>query len=488
MASGGGGGGAGGFGGAASNIGTGGPGGGGGGGGAAGNVAWVWYSGTANGYYHAGAFGGDGGKNADGTTAPDGADVELDNPKHADIQGVGLRSSASDYTDDAGWENGNGCHDGGAGGAAGSASVGGSYGTVTLDWTTQEDDWSLICLRTGTTRADWVHLADNASMGKTLGAAGTTTYYYTAFDRTFTNSNAGGSGLTILGTVYLYIPSGKTITCTGANATAPTGGGAGIELAAGNTLYLIGSGTLNATGGNAANGGNGQNGRDASGNARGTFYDVQSGDGGRGGDGGGGAGAGIGTRGGNGGAGGAGGARVSSFTEEIRLSGNIGNNGDNGSTAAAEMGTLYIYQLPALTTEIHGGSGGTSSANGGAGGRHALFVMYRGDIPYLGTVGGGAGGAGGGFGGAASDIGTGGPGGGGGGGGSSGSVQSYNANTYFRQVGAFGGAPGANVDGTFAGAGESTLMVDVNNLAQTNHINLSNLRNGGWGEDGAGMN
>ena len=129
MASGGGGGGAGGFGGAASNIGTGGPGGGGGGGGAAGNVAWVVYSGTLNGYYHAGAYGGAGGKNADGSSAPDGADVELTNPKYADIQGVGLRDSASKYTDDAGWENGNGRHDGGAGGAAGSASVGGSYGT-----------------------------------------------------------------------------------------------------------------------------------------------------------------------------------------------------------------------------------------------------------------------------------------------------------------------------------------------------------------------
>ena len=136
------------------------------------------YSGTLNGYYHAGAFGGDGGKNADGSTASDGADVELDNPKHADIQGVGLRSS--DYTDDAGWENGNGRHDGGAGGAAGSASVGGSYGTVTVDWSTQEDDWNLVCLGTNSTRANWVHLNDNASTGKTLGAAGTTTYYYTA--------------------------------------------------------------------------------------------------------------------------------------------------------------------------------------------------------------------------------------------------------------------------------------------------------------------
>ena len=126
---------------------------------------------------HAGAYGGAGGKNADGSSAPDGADVELTNPKYADIQGVGLRDSASKYTDDAGWENGNGRHDGGAGGAAGSASVGGSYGTVTIDWTTQEDDWSLICLRTGTTRANWVHLADNSTSGKTLGAAGTTTYY-----------------------------------------------------------------------------------------------------------------------------------------------------------------------------------------------------------------------------------------------------------------------------------------------------------------------
>ena len=92
-------------------------------------VPLVVYSGTANGYYHAGAFGGDGGKNADGTSASDGADVELTNPKYADLQGVGLRDSASKYTDDAGWENGNGRHDGGAGGAAGSASVGGSYGT-----------------------------------------------------------------------------------------------------------------------------------------------------------------------------------------------------------------------------------------------------------------------------------------------------------------------------------------------------------------------
>ena len=374
---------------------------------------------------------------------------------------------------------------GGSGGAAGAASTSESAITMTLKLPTQ-DEWDMVCFQTQTNKSQWIALPFGARKGATIGAAGTTTYYFATCDGSFTNSNAGGSGLTILGTVHIFIPSGNQITCTGANATAPTGGGAGIELAAGNTLYLIGSGTLVATGGNAANGGNGQNGRDASGTADRSWYDVLSGDGGRGGDGGGGAGAGIGTHGGNGGAGGAGGARVSyTLNGTNRLSGNIGNNGDNGGTAA-DMGTLYIYQIPALTTEIHGGSGGTSSANGGAGGRHALFATSLGDVPYRGTVGGGAGGAGGGFGGAASDIGTGGPGGGGGGGGSSGSVQNHISATYFLQVGAFGGAPGANANGTLAGAGESTLMVDVNNLAQTNHINLSKLEKGDWGQDGAG--
>ena len=469
MASGGGGGGAGGFGGAASNIGTGGPGGGGGGGGAAGNVAWVVYSGTLNGYYHAGAFGGDGGKNADGSTASDGADVELDNPKHADIQGVGLRDSADDYDDDDGWENGNGRHDGGAGGAAGSASVGGSYGTVTIDWTTQENDWNLVCLRTNSTRANWVHLADNSTSGKTLGAAGTTTYYYTAFDRTFSNSNAGGSGLTILGTVYLYIPSGKTITCTGTNANGTIGGGAGIELAAGNTLYIIGSGTLNATGGNAANGGNGVGGGDAD-YVKGDNGWVRSGNGGNGGNGGGGAGAGIGTRGGNGGAGGAGGAGIQTDFEET--TGNAGGNGSDGGTAAA-MGTLYVYDVFGTTLNVIGGSQGTTVGNGGAGGRHCFLtsaaVLYN--VEY--TMGGGAGGAGGGFGGAASNIGTGGPGGGGGGGGASGTIQSLYVYDQYYQVGALGGNPGANGNGeTTAGAGASTLL-DID------PINKDNAKNSG---------
>ena len=491
MASGGGGGGAGGFGGAASNIGTGGPGGGGGGGGAAGNVAWVVYSGTLNGYYYAGAKGGKGGANANNTSAPDGAQVFLDNPKHADQQGVGLRSSADDYDDCDEWEDGNAWHDGGAGAACGNASTSGSAGSVTVDWTTQEDDWGLICLQTKTKRTDWVHLADGGTVGRTLGAAGTTTYYYTAFDDlSFTNSNAGGSGLTILGTVYLYIPSGKTITCTGANASGATGGGAGIELTAGNTLYLIGSGRLVATGGNAANGGDGAGGGDASFERK---EWVRSGYGGNGGNGGGGAGAGIGTRGGNGGIGGAGGAGIYQGDDDFEdTTGNAGSNGQNGSTAA-DMGTLYIYEgSQALTpqTAIRGGSAGTSGL-GGTGGRHALYFDTKEVYSSQGTVnsyyttwtiGGGGGGAGGGFGGAANDIGTGGSGGGGGGGGASGSIQSKYGSTTYYKVGAFGGNPGINGDGTTAGSGANTEMNNTENLSQINDVSDS-FSNSGW-QDG----
>ena len=388
--------------------------------------------------------------------------------------------------DDAGWENGNGRHDGGAGGAAGSASVGGSYGTVTLDWTTQENDWGLICFQTGSTRADWVHLADNSTSGKTLGAAGTTTYYYTAFDRTFTNSNAGGSGLTILGTVYLYIPSGKTITCTGTHASGATGAGAGIELTEGNTLYLIGSGSLVATGGNAANGGNGAGGGDASTDK---MHWVWSGAGGRGGNGGGGAGAGIGSRGANGGAGGAGGAAIQEEYDCSPTTGNVGSNGQNGGTAAA-MGTLYIYDgSQALTpqTDIHGGGQGTTGGNGGAGGRHA--IIDDAEPAWIRTMGGGGGGAGGGFGGAGSNIGTGGPGGGGGGGGASGSIDKKQAsstppyNFGYYKVGAFGGNPGVNADGTTtAGNGANTELNDTENENMCIDYTDWYLGNNGWSD------
>ena len=125
-------------------------------------------------------------------------------------------------------------------------------------------NWDEVYAMTQTTSESWTALTAGSTTGRTLGAAGTTTYCYADANLTFTNSTAGGSGLTILGTVYLYVPQGVTLTCTGANASGQTGAGAGIELTAGNTLYLIGKGTVNATGGNAANGGNGASGSDAS--------------------------------------------------------------------------------------------------------------------------------------------------------------------------------------------------------------------------------
>ena len=474
---GGGGGGAGGFGGAASNIGTGGPGGGGGGGGAGGAQDW-----KSSGVYDVTAPGGHGGQNANGTYAADGTEAAT----------TGTATSQDWVTVENGgfgdnWNSASGActfGTGGSGGARGNASTSGSASAVSVDWTTQENDWGLICFQTGSTRADWVHLTDNASTGKTLGAAGTTTYYYTAIDRTFTNSNAGGSGLTILGTVYLYIPSGKQITCTGANASGATGAGAGIELTEGNTLYLIGSGSLVATGGNAANGSNGAGGGDASTDQ---MHWVRSGAGGRGGNGGGGAGAGIGSRGANGGAGGAGGAAIQEEYDCSPTTGNVGSNGQNGGTAAA-MGTLYIYDgSQALTpqTDIHGGGQGTTGGNGGAGGRHA--IIDDAEPAWFRTMGGGGGGAGGGFGGAGSNIGTGGPGGGGGGGGASGSIDKKQAtaappyNYGYYKVGAFGGNPGVNADGTTtAGNGANTELNDTGNMC----IDYTNwyLGNVGWSD------
>ena len=232
--------------------------------------------------------------------------------------------------------------------------------------------------------------------------------------------------------MYLYIPSGKTLTSRGANASGQTGAGAGIELAAGNTLFLLGGGTVSATGGNAANGGNGGNGSNAE-----CTYDVSilGGSGGNGGNGGGGAGAGIGTRGGNGGNGGTGGQRNGSYGQETTQLGVDGNAGSAGSTAGA-MGKLYMV-TSSVNLSVTGGNAG-SNGTGGNGGKTAS--QHPGSNVYMAA--GGGGGAAGGFGGAACYIGTGGPGGGGGGGGAAGNVAwvtySGTANGYY-YAGAKGG-------------------------------------------------
>ena len=120
-----------------------------------------------------------------------------------------------------------------------------------------QNGWESGFTQSQTTSTTWEALSTGSTTGKTLGESGTTKYYYLQESLTFTNTNAGGSGLTIKGTVYLYIPYGLTITCVGADASGATGAGAGIELAEGNTLYIIGSGdgvntTVTAKGGKAA--------------------------------------------------------------------------------------------------------------------------------------------------------------------------------------------------------------------------------------------
>ena len=317
-----------------------------------------------------------------------------------------------------------------------------------------QDEWATVYKQTQTTEANWTALDAGSTTGKTLGSANATTYYYATSDLSFTNATAGGSGLTIRGTVYLYVPEGMTVTCTGTNASGLTGGGAGIELTEGNTLYLVGGGTVNATGGKAANGGNGGNGGDAE-----CTYDesILGGSGGSGGNGGGGAGAGIGTRGGNGGSGGAGGQRNGSYGQETTQYGVDGSAGTAGSTAGA-MGTLYVYQALATTVNVNGGNAGS---NGSGGGRGKTASQHPGSNLYMAS--GGGGGGGGGFGGAASNIGTGGCGGGGGGGGAAGNVAwvlySGTANGYYH-AGAKGGKGGKNGNGTSAPDGTSIELTN----------------------------
>ena len=317
--------------------------------------------------------------------------------------------------------------------------------------TRAQNSWDEVYAMTNTTSANWTKLNAGSSTGKTLGTAGATTYYYADANLSFTNSTAGGSGLTILGNVYFYLPQGKTVTCTGANASGLTGAGAGIELTQGNSLYLIGGGTLVATGGNAANGGNGGKGNDAE-----VDYDksILGGSGGAGGNGGGGAGAGIGTRGGNGGSGGSGGQRNGTYGQETTQYGVDGSAGTAGSTAGA-MGNLYV-----ATSFVNlSATGGQAGSNGTGGNRGFTASQHPGSNVYM-ASGGGGGGAGG-FGGAASNIGTGGPGGGGGGGGAAGNVawRNYTANGYYH-AGAKGGKGGTNGDSTLAPDGTSIELTN----------------------------
>ena len=328
-------------------------------------------------------------------------------------------------------------------------------------------NWDQVYALTQTTAGNWTAINSGSTTGYTLGSAGDTTYYYPTGNFDFTNSNAGGSGLTILGTVYLYVPQAITITCTGANAYGTTGAGAGIELASSNKLYLLGGGNVNATGGNAANGGDGGTGGDA-GFSLNSW--TKTGAGGIGGNGGGGAGAGIGTCGGNGGSGGSGGSG-NTYTDWTTHKGTNGSAGNAGSTAGA-MGTIYVYQGTTLNA-----TGGNAGLPGSGGQRGHGAIDYEGASSYIYSMAGGGGGGAGGFGGSASNIGTGGPGGGGGGGGAGGAQDDKWSGYY--DVTAYGGTGGKNADGSSAADGAEALTSRIamqNGWVTTNHT---------WSDDDA---
>ena len=455
---GGGGGGAGGFGGAASNIGTGGPGGGGGGGGASGNLDWS----PEPGYYVVKAPGGKGGQNANGTWAAAGAESIMN---HNAIKTGQVKINTSGWEDDKynydSYVSTQAVGTGGSGGARGSASTSESTITLNMKIPTQEE-WDMVCQQTKTSQSQWWALLPGGRKGATIGIAGTTTYYFATGDCSFTGVNAGSSGLTIKGTVYIYVPQGMTITCTGTHASGTTGAGAGIELSAGNALYLLGKGAVDATGGNAANGANGTNGRDASCDWEKIRWAWVGGDG-HGGYGGGGAGAGIGTRGGDGGAGGSAAASEIYYSTWVE-NGVAGSAGGAGLTADA-MGSLYVTESFGSLTAT-GGAAGSKSGSAGSAGKSCLHIDNHGITSLPGGGGGGAGG----FGGAASNIGTGGPGGGGGGGGAKGSHTWAKIDGFYK-IFANGGGGGQNADGSFAAdggtAGVSKANVE-NGLCATN--------------------
>lgn len=123
-----------------------------------------------------------------------------------------------------------------------------------------QTEWDIVYAVTQTTSANWTPINAGSTDGYILGTSGTTTYYYINGNLDFTNNRTdndgkGNSGIKIQGTVYLFIPSGTTLTCRGANAYGITGAGAGVELSSGNTLHLLGGGRLNANGGGGAGAG-----------------------------------------------------------------------------------------------------------------------------------------------------------------------------------------------------------------------------------------
>lgn len=286
----------------------------------------------------------------------------------------------------------------------------------------------------------WQALSGTSTTGKSLDAG----YYVVTQNATFSNSTAGGSGLTIAdgATVHIYIPAGVTLTCTGANASGVTGAGAGIHVPATATVYFYGKGTVVATGGNAAQGAKGGDGYCALLKSDENFTSRS----GKGGNGGGGAGAGIGTPGGTGGTGGAEvGYWDTYFGTQANMSGKNGNDGTQGGTAN-DAGK--IYKQNSVTINATGGTAATQNTSYAK--RSTTQKVHHSDWQYYYSITGSGCGGNGGSGCAANSIGAGGPGGGGAGSGGSGGVD---WSAYDRMYDSYGGNGGNGTSTTSTNAG-----------------------------------
>lgn len=305
-----------------------------------------------------------------------------------------------------------------------------------------------VCVVSWQLQAGVVNITQGSTSGYTMTDGNT---YVIQNSVSFSNSTAGGSGMSVAdnATVVLYVPAGVTLTAKGANGSGRTGGGAGICVPQTATLIITGEGTVNAAGGKAGNGGNGAKGGNGSTIHCGYGYYPEyegatykpygaagkgsSGIGGTGGNGGGGAGAAIGGNGATGGSGGNGASAwaVSSDVNAWRGfcgNGKPGTSGGSGSTGNG-MGMLYLIGCPNIV--VASGTAGTAG-NAGEFGDWVCYFYDRssGADYYFATCGGGGGGGGGAGKSPSCSIGGGGSSGGGGGGGGSGAISARDDKYY----------------------------------------------------------
>ena len=275
------------------------------------------------------------------------------------------------------------------------------------------------------TSETWTKLSSVPGFGesKTKGLSLNEGNYYVDTSAAIKNSAVGGNGLSISGTVKLFIPEEITLECTGANgadATADTaggGGGAGVYLPSDAKLFLYGeSGDTSKLVANGGKGGNGTGGT-AAGTSGAFFYDSDpltpytSTNSGGGGHGGGGGGAGIGTSGGSGGKGGVKEDCVQGMLGPIKVPAKStdSNKGESG-TGASSSGIVYKNNVNVQA--VGGAAGKAGSDVSGSGTAAPASVDGNGVRTIVGASGnGGNGGAGL----EGNNIGSGGSGGGGGG-------------------------------------------------------------------------